>query len=131
MQVPCVELDNLPDERAVEPRANKDLRNRGREMLAMCAAEDLLIFNGRTRGDLVGNCTFHRNASCTTVDYFMASCALFQQAVSMTVMNDKLALCSFESDHYPIELQLLATKPTRSQETTAGGQRIKWDSSRK
>lgn len=77
----------------------------------MCAVENLRILNGRIHGDPDGQCMFHRNASTSTVDYFIASSGVFSQTVIMYVLNDELTQCTLESDHYPIELWLLAAGP--------------------
>ena len=65
MQVPEMELDDLPEEGAIRPRSNQDARQPssacwGPELLELCETEDLLILNGRLQGDLFGQCTFHR-----------------------------------------------------------------------
>ena len=90
LQVPDVGLDDLPPTGTIMPRRNKDPKRPsstcwGPELLEMCAAEDLLIINGRLQGDSYGQCTFHRNASTSTVDYFNASSAVFAQSVPMYV----------------------------------------------
>ncbi len=137
MQAPEMELDELPEEEAIRPRSNQDAKQPssacwGPELLEMCETEDLLILNWRLQGDLLGQCTFHRNASATTVDYFIVSSGLFHQPVSMYVINDDLAHCTLESDHYPIELWLLAAGPSsQASVAVATMQSIMWDASRK
>lgn len=132
-----MDLDDLPEEGTVQPRQTRDAKKPsnacwGPELMEMCATEDLLMLNGRTQGNYYGQCTFHRNASASTVDYFIASSGVFSQTVTMYVLSDELAQCTLESDHYPTELWLLAVgPPSMASEAVARVQSIKWDASKK
>ena len=50
----------------------------------------------------------------------------------MSAVNDDLAVCSMESDHYPIELRLIgAQSPTELADSTVVlVSRIKWDANK-
>ena len=51
---------------------------------------------------------YHKDEYTSTVDYFVASSGLLEQATEMNVMNDGALHCNTYSDHYPIRLKLKA-----------------------
>ena len=63
------------------PRNNCDnvLNNHGKLHLQICKNSDLTILNGRTKGDSLGNVTFHDRNGVSTVNYVICNQNLFQK----------------------------------------------------
>lgn len=85
------------------PRCSADgIHNKfGLNLLQLCHDTDLLILNGRTRGDECGKFTCHTVAGQSVVDYFIAGAGLSEYNPEMYVRQ-----LQPESDHCPLTLAL-------------------------
>ena len=91
------------------PRASTDqLRpNRfGQRLLALCQSCNLLILNGRVRGDPTGAMTCHTPQGSSLVDYFISTPAVFDLKPSLHVHEQ-----SPDSDHSMIVFTLPLSNP--------------------
>ena len=102
------------------PQDNQDIsiNEYGQQLLDLCIAAKLRIFNGRTRRDLQGYITYIGNKGYSTVDLVVASeiCCLQSGLVQYPSVLDLNRL----SDHRPILLKFsslhpISTHPLRNQ----------------
>ena len=82
-------------------------------------------------GRFSGLCTYRKIACRTTVNYFIASSGLFEQAVKLFVVNGSALHCNTDSDHYPIRLKLNANEVMQAEVLPEPAVRVKWDSAKK
>ena len=98
------------------PRHNQDskLNAQGKALLQLCHECQLLIVNGRSRGDEEGQltCYNHNSAGASTVDYFIADPNLLGEGItdSRVLLRPTLAEIPL-SDHCPISLNMHAITP--------------------
>ena len=99
-------LDELPEH--VPERRNEcphAVDRRGRQQLQFCKDNSLLILNGRVHGDPTGRTTFMRGRKRvvrTTLDYHMASSALYPWAERVEVLQKVSTPYMSCSDHHPV-----------------------------
>ena len=64
-----------PSPTIIRPRKsfNTHVNDQGKQLLEMCKSLDLRMFNGRWKGDLLGQVTFYGNQGSSTVDYIIVS----------------------------------------------------------
>ncbi len=60
----------------------------GRELLDLCCDTGLLIFNGRTPSDELGEFICLANGGCSTIDYIVASPIVWQVITHLKVIID-------------------------------------------
>ena len=73
----------------------------GKSLLNICQSSDMVIVNGRAKGDEMGAYTCHISKGSSVVDYFITSSSLMASVRSMIVQGRCL-----ESDHCPLMLML-------------------------
>jgi len=73
----------------------------GKSLLNICQSSDMVIVNGRAKGDEMGAYTCHISKGSSVVDYFITSSSLMASVRSMIVQERCL-----ESDHCPLMLML-------------------------
>ena len=73
------------------------LNNHGKTLLEFCKLFDFRILNGRTRGDSMGNFTFHGKNGSSTVDYIICDQNVFDKCVYFVVKQP-----TYLSDHSQI-----------------------------
>jgi hypothetical protein len=80
----------------------------GRELLDLCCDAGLLIFNGRTLGDELGEFTCLANGGRSTIDYIVGSHAIWQATRHLEVIIDDSCYCMMggDFDHRPLRLRL-------------------------
>ncbi|CAB3983013.1 Hypothetical predicted protein [Paramuricea clavata] len=73
---------------AIEKRCSKDSHNNyGRSLLDLCVGNNLIILNGRTKGDFTGQYTCHTYNGASVVDYAIASYDLLKSIINFSVDN--------------------------------------------
>ena len=74
---------------AIEKRYSKDshINNYGRSLLDLCVGNNLIILNGRTKGDFTGQYTCHTYNGASVVDYAIASYDLLKSIINFSVDN--------------------------------------------
>ncbi|XP_015114400.1 uncharacterized protein LOC107039348 [Diachasma alloeum] len=77
-------------------------------LLSFISDNDFVVLNGRTPGDLEGCFSFCGSQGLNKVDFVWGNCEAISKVNSLRV-ND----VSFQSDHFPLCLELLAPKPHR------------------
>ena len=105
------------------PRKSKDDAEPdtpGRKLLAACEERALIILNGRTEGDLEGECTFIGNGAGTVVDYAIASSTLWPCVRRLQVDADTAV---GHSDHAALHVQLGGARTPPDDEPGPGGAR--------
>ena len=92
----------------IERNSNMDkiVNNYGRNLMDLCIASDVIVLNGRTKGDMLGKFTCYEYNGQSVVDYHVVSKTLFQNVIVMRVHN----LTEY-SDHTPISLLLNLETP--------------------
>jgi hypothetical protein len=120
-------------------RAHKDshgVNEYGELLVDVCISADMVILNGRVKGDEQGSCSYPAVADAeatSCVDYWMASHNLYGQVASMSVIDSSIFPASKFSDHMPLVLQLLqgdhATShhPPCPPEEHRRAKHIRWD----
>ncbi len=80
----------------------------GRELLNLCSNAGLLILNGPTPGDELGEFTCLANGGCSIVDYIVGSPAIWQVATHLEVIINDTRYCAVggDFDHRPLHLWL-------------------------
>ena len=108
------EMDRIETSLNVLPRNNCDniLNNHGKLLLQICKNCDLLILNGRKKGDSLGNVTFHGRNGVSTVDYIVCDQVLFQN-IEFFIVKPPTSI----SDHSQI-VTWLNVRPNLEQEDT-------------
>ena len=89
---------------AIPARANSDRSDAcavGRQLVALCAASQCVLLNGRSPGDQDGQATFVRGATSSVIDYGIVSRSLFP-CVQTFAVEDSNGL----SDHKPLVMVL-------------------------
>ena len=100
----CPAPDQYSANPGISTRINHD-RNvcvYGNRLLELCQKSSLRILNGRKIGDSIGNLTCHEYNGSSTVDYFIGSTELFNNARYMKV-HDWLPC---QSDHCSVNVCL-------------------------
>ena len=107
-------MDRIETSLNVLPRSNCDniLNNHGKLLLQICKNCDLLILNGRKKGDSLGNVTFHGRNGVSTVDYIVCNQVLFQN-IEFFIVKPPTSI----SDHSQI-VTWLNVRPNLEQEDT-------------
>jgi hypothetical protein len=120
-------------------RAHKDshdVNEYGELLVDVCISADMVILNGRVKGDEQGNCSYPAAADAeatSCVDYWMVSHNIFGQVASMEVIDNTIFSAGKFSDHMPLVLQLLpgdhATShhPKCPPEEHRHAKHIRWD----
>jgi hypothetical protein len=88
---------------------NRDASVRlGRELLDLCCDDVLLILNGRTSGDELGEFTCLANVGHITVDYIVDSLAIWKAVTHLEVIINDTCYCAMgaDFDHRPLCLRL-------------------------
>ncbi len=80
----------------------------GRELLDLCCDARLLILNGRTPGDELGEFTCLTNGGRNIVDYIIGSLAIWQVVTHLEVIIDDTYYYAMggDSNHRSLRLQL-------------------------
>ena len=94
--------EHVPEGRNECPHA---VDKRGRQQLQFCMDKSLLILNGRVHRDSTGRTIFKRGRKrvvCTTLDYHMASSALYCWAERLEVLQKVSTPYRSCSDHHPV-----------------------------
>ena len=86
----------------------------GGRLLQLCQDADLLILNGRTKGDEHGKFTCHASNGRSVVDYFISNASILRTDPRLHVQD-----LQPESDHCPLTLAL--QKPGQSGTPTRSG----------
>ena len=97
------------------PRASYDSKNvnqYGKWLVDLCIDNQMYILNGRTLGDFVGKFTCHTPRGSSMVDYFISSCSLSNEILSMNVQDITLF-----SDHCLISLKLKISFDNENEES--------------
>jgi hypothetical protein len=106
----ALELARTKQLNIVTKRQNHDasVSGWGCELLNLCCDVGLLILNGRTPGDELGEFTCLANGGHNTVDYIVGSPAIWQAAIHLEVIIDDTRYCAVggDSDHRPLCLRL-------------------------
>ncbi len=104
LQAPKLTRTEQPN--IVTKRHNRDasVSGWGRELLNLCRDAGLLILNGRTPGDELGEFTCLANGGRNTVDYIVGSPAIWQATTHLEVIIDDTHYCAVvgDSDHRPL-----------------------------
>jgi hypothetical protein len=110
----------------VQSRQSKDLgvlNTFGKELIDLCKDSELVILNGRTPGDEVGEVTCVKYNGCSVVDYFISAPSyLLDHALHLHVLAKRP-----ESDHRPLILTLTLTPietPPRQELTSTGTKQV-------
>ena len=100
-------IDELPEH--IVPRQNCDKqapdgRTWGPELLALCCDANLLILNGRTPGDELGQYTFGVGSASghSVIDYYFSSAKCMSAVQSLRVLKD----ASCRTDHFHVQLHI-------------------------
>ena len=105
--------NNTVDQNIIPDRNNSDtqLNTDGKQLIDLCIANELIILNGRTFGDLFGQKTFYNSRGSSCLDYFLTITKLSVAISSLRV----LPYTQF-SDHCPLILSLASAiaKPSNS-----------------
>ncbi len=92
----------------VTKRQNRDasVSGWGRELLDLCCDVGLLILNGRTLSDELGEFTCLANGGRNIVDYIVGSPAIWQVTTCLEVIIDDTRYCAMggDFDHRPLRL---------------------------
>jgi hypothetical protein len=102
------ELARIEQPNIVTKRQNRDasVSSWGRELLNLCCDVGLLILNGRTPGDELGEFTCLANGGRSTVDYIVGSPAIWQAATHLEVIIDDTRYCAMGGDSNHRSLRL-------------------------
>jgi hypothetical protein len=104
------ELAKTEQPSIVTKRQNRDASVSGwsRELLDLCCDVRLLILNGRTLSDKLGEFTCLANQRHSTLDYVVGSPTIWQVATHLEVIiNDtRYYAMGVDSDHRPLRLRL-------------------------
>jgi hypothetical protein len=106
----ALELVKTKHPNIVTKRQNRDasVSGWGREFLDLCCDDVLLILNGRTLGDELGEFTYLANVGHIIVDYIVDSLAIWKAVTHLEVIIDDTCYCAMgaDFDHRPLCLQL-------------------------
>ena len=91
----------LPEVIAQRNSCDTTVNRFGRRLIELCQTANLLILNGRVRGDTQGAFTFQSANGRSVVDYFVADPNMFQYEMSLCVQD-----IVPESDHCPLTLKI-------------------------
>ena len=98
-------LDNIipQDHTQMFARSSCDsnINRYGKKLRQLCQGHDLVVANGRTPGDQLGNFTCYNNRGASVVDYVICDRPFFKKCKKMKVQAPM-----FSSAHTPIELIL-------------------------
>ena len=75
------QCDTIPPTKQRNSEDGKLCCKRGKDMLQVCKYLDLLILNGRKKGDMFGKMTCFRWNGCSVVDYGLCSKDLFDNCI--------------------------------------------------
>ena len=81
----------------------------GRKLMRLCEEAAMVLCTCRTPGDTPAQPSFraHSNTEPSRLDHVLVDCGLFP-----AVQSSRVGAHRHESDHFPLELQLLLTVPT-------------------
>ena len=81
----------------------------GRKLMRLCEGAAMVLCTGRTPGDTPAQPSFRArsNTEPSRLDHVLVDCGLFP-----AVQSSRVGAHRHESDHFPLELQLLLTVPT-------------------
>ena len=94
--------NRLPDRNNTDTQTNTD----GKQLIDLCIANELIILNGRTFGDLFGQKTFYSSRGSSCLDYFLTKTRMRSSINSLRI----LPYTRF-SDHCPLILSTTAKLP--------------------
>jgi hypothetical protein len=104
------ELAKTEQPSIVTKRQNHDIsvNDYDRELLDLCCDAGLLILNGQTLGDELGEFTCLANGGRNIVDYIIGSLIIWQATTHLEVIINDTRYCVMggHSDHRPLWLQL-------------------------
>ena len=102
-EIKCIEHLLPSDLPSLALRSSSDhiTNNYGRKLDNLCKTFNLVIANGRTPGDRLGNFTCHTNRGNSVVDYLISDQSLFQQISRLNILPPE-----FGSVHCPLSLIL-------------------------
>ncbi len=134
----ALELAKTKQPSIVTKRQNRDanVSGWGRELLDLCCDVGLLILNGQTSGDELGDFTCLANGGCSTIDYIVGSPTIWQVATHLEVIIHDTRYCAMgvDSDHRPLRLWLSINctfvKPQHTTVTKKFLPRFKYDKSK-
>ncbi len=90
---------------------NRDItvNGHGRKLMRLCEEAAMVLCTGRTPGDTPAQPSFRArsNTEPSRLDHVLVDCGLFP-----AVQSSRVGAHRHESDHFPLELQLLLTVPT-------------------
>ena len=92
---------DLPHNIAQRCSCDQTVNSFGRKLVELCQVTNLLILNGRVKGDATGAFTFQTTTGSSVVDYFIASPGLFNHDLVLCVQESMP-----ESDHRPLNLTI-------------------------
>jgi hypothetical protein len=74
---------------SIEARKSRDIHinTYGKSLAELCCGNELIILNGRTKGDYIGQFTCHTYNGASVVDYTMVSSEMLQSVNHFTVSN--------------------------------------------
>jgi len=101
------------------------LNRNGKLMLELMAEFNLVILNGRTRNDIMGECTFIAERGSSVIDLCCVHSDLLQYVHSFSVG------IKTHSDHMPIILYLNLGQPIACNNTPTLAPKLKWCNERK
>ncbi|CAB3984539.1 Hypothetical predicted protein, partial [Paramuricea clavata] len=74
---------------SIEPRKSRDIHinTYGKSLAELCCGNELIILNGRTKGDYIGQFTCHTYSGASVVDYTVVSSEILQSIKHFTVSS--------------------------------------------
>jgi hypothetical protein len=129
------ELVETEQPSVVAKRQNHDasVGSWGRELLDLCCDTRLLILNGRTPGDKLGEFTCLANGGCSTINYIVGSPTIWQAAPHFEVIRNDTCYYvvggdpSHRSLHLWLNINCSFVKPQHTIETKKFLHRFKYD----
>ncbi|EZA46548.1 hypothetical protein X777_00046, partial [Ooceraea biroi] len=79
---------------------DEKVNREGRILLNFLEEKGWVLFNGNTKGDERGECTFTGGKGCTVIDYIIGDREIRESVIEMRVA-DKM-----DSDHQPVEVRI-------------------------
>jgi exonuclease III len=127
-------MHGIPERRSKDKQANPF----GRALMGVCRELELVVLNGRVRGDETGDFTFSQKSGKgrSMIDLYVATPGLFRKAVELRVRNIPVAIGErvgeLISDHCPVSLALAVTKGAAGSKKRGGARgKARFDTNRK
>ncbi|DBB01577.1 TPA: hypothetical protein ACH3X1_000225 [Trebouxia sp. C0004] len=98
-----------PPLRLAELNSDITVNGHGGRLLRLCEETAMVLCTGRTAGDTPAQPSFRArsNTEPSRLDHALVDCGLFS-----AIQSCRVGYHQHESDHFPLELQLLLTAPT-------------------